>query len=90
MFTVTLDKERHAKVTRKALETFKEKTGKDILNFKEGQNFDLSDVEMLLWICLLKEDPALTLEQVQNEVELQQLKKFIDYFLEGMQSGNPT
>jgi hypothetical protein len=90
MFTVQLDKERHAKVTRKALSLFQEKTGKDILNLKEGQVLDLADVEILLWLCLLKEDPALTLEQVQDEVELHHLKQFTSYILEGKQEVNPT
>ena len=90
MFIVKLDKERHAKVTRKALSMFQEKTGKDILNLKEGEALDLADVEKLLWLCLLKEDPALTLEQVQDEVELHQLKQFTNYILEGKQSANPT
>ncbi len=86
MFTIKLDKERHARVTRKALDLFKEKTGKDL--FKEDQVLDLADVETLLWLCLLKEDPSLTLEQVQDEVELHQLKQFTNYILEG--SANPT
>lgn len=90
MFIVKLDKERHAKVTRKALSMFQEKTGKDILNLKEGAALDLGDVETLLWLCLLKEDPSLTLEQVQDEVELHQLKQFTNYILEGKQSANPT
>ena len=90
MFIVKLDKERHAKVTRKALSMFQEKTGKDILNLKEGEALDLADVETLLWLCLLKEDPALTLAQVQDEVELHQLKQFTNYILEGKQSANPT
>jgi len=86
MFTIKLDKERHARVTRKALDLFKETTGKDL--FKEDQVLDLADVETLLWLCLLKEDPSLTLEQVQDEVELHQLKQFTNYILEG--SANPT
>jgi hypothetical protein len=90
MFIVKLDKERHAKVTRKALSLFQEKTGKDILNLKEGQALDLADVEILLWLCLLREDPTLTLEQIQDEVELHQLKQFTNYILEGKQSANPT
>ena len=90
MFIVKLDKERHAKVTRKALSRFQEKTGKDILNLKEGQALDLADVETLLWLCLLKEESTLTLEQVQDEVELHQLKQFTNYILEGKQSANPT
>ena len=90
MFIVKLDKERHAKVTRKALSMFQEKTGKDILNLKEREALDLTDVETLLWLCLLREDPALTLEQVQDEVELHQLKQFTNYILEGKQSANPT
>jgi len=89
MFTIMLDKERHAKVTNKALKIYKEKTGKDILDFREGQNVSLEDVETLLWACLLKEDPELTLTQVQNEVELYQLREFITYFTEGKQAANP-
>jgi len=88
MFTIKIDKERHARVTRRALDLFKEKTGKDLFNLSEGQALDLSDVETLLWLCLLKEDPSLTLEQVQDEVELHQLKQFTNYILEG--SANPT
>jgi len=88
MFTIKLDKERHARVTVRALTQFKEKTGKDLFNLKEEQALDLADVETLLWLCLLKEDPSLTLEQVQDEVELHQLKQFTHYILEG--SANPT
>ena len=88
MFTIKLDKERHARVTVNALNQFKDKTGKDLFNLKEEQALDLADVETLLWLCLLKEDPALTLEQVQDEVELHQLKQFTHYILEG--SANPT
>ena len=88
MFTIKMDKERHARVTRKALDLFKEKTGKDLFNLSESQALDLADVETLLWLCLLKEDPNLTLEQVQDDVELHQLKQFTHYILEG--SANPT
>lgn len=90
MFIVQLDKERHAKITTKALNLFKEKTGLDVLHLKDGENIDLEVIEKLLWVCLLREDPQLTLEQVQDEVELYQLKQFITYFLEGKQLQNPT
>jgi hypothetical protein len=90
MFIVKLDKERHAKVTRKALNALKEKTGKDIFNLPDGQALELEDIETLLWLCLLNEDPTITLELVQDEVELYQLKQFIGYITEGKQTANPT
>ena len=86
MFVINLDKERHAKVTNKALKLFKEKSGKDLL--KAGCAMDMEDCEVLLWACLLKEDPNLTLEQVQDEVELFQIRQFTSYIIEG--SVNPT
>jgi hypothetical protein len=89
MFTIQLDKERHAKITRKALDAFKEKTGKDIMHLLEGQELNLADLEILLWLSLQKEDKALTLEQVQDEVELHQLRQFVNYILDGKQTENP-
>jgi len=88
MFVVKLDKERHAKVTRKAFVLFKTKTGKDLEKPEEGQDIGLEDLETLLWASLVKEDPSLTLEQVQDEVEFYQLKQFSKYLQEG--SLNPT
>lgn len=90
MFVIKLDKERHAKVTNNNLKEFKGKTGKDILNLTEDQILDMSDIETLLWICLKHEDPELTLEQVQNEAELHQLRQFASYISEGKQSVNPS
>ena len=90
MFIVNLDKERHAKVTRKALNALKERTGKDVFNLPDGQALELEDIETLLWLCLLKEDPAITLELVQDEVEFHQLKQFTSYIQEGKQTANPT
>jgi len=90
MFTVVLDKERHAKVTTKALGLFKEKTGIDILHLKDGEQIDLAVIEKLLWVCLLYEDAGLTLETVQDNAELYQLRQFITYFQEGKLPENPT
>lgn len=90
MFTVVLDKERHAKVNTKALRLFREKTGMDVMSPKAGEQVDLEVVEKLLWVSLLHEDPALTLETVQDNVEFFQLKQFLAYFAEGKLPGNFT
>ncbi|MCK9569548.1 hypothetical protein M0R72_11465 [Candidatus Pacearchaeota archaeon] len=83
MFKIDLDRERHAKFTLKALKKAGESAGKNYASLKE--DLSLEDVEIILWACLLKEDPDLKLELVQNEVEMGQLRSFIDYM-----SANPT
>lgn len=64
---ITLDKERTLKLDLNAMVAFEDATGKSLFNFK-ANNISSKDIRALLWSCLIRDDKALTLEQVGEMV----------------------
>lgn len=59
---ILLDKERHLRMTLNAMIQFEELTGKEFTKLKLSE-MTIKDMRILLWLCLLWEDPELTEEQ---------------------------
>ena len=60
---ITLDKPRHLRVDFNALIEFKHKTGKALSSI-QAKDMDEEYMCILVWACLLHEDPELTLKDV--------------------------
>jgi hypothetical protein len=60
--TIQLDKERHMLLDLDAMIKFQEVTGKNLLVGANMGEFTPKDLRALLWAALLREDPALKLE----------------------------
>lgn len=52
---------------------FKEVTGKDMLKGFNFDDMDSGDILALLWACLIHEDKNLTMEQLGNMIDLQNI-----------------
>jgi hypothetical protein len=70
---INLDKERHLRITLNAMIEFEKRTGKDMTNLKVSE-MTISDIRLLLWQCLLWEDPTLTEEQVGSMIGLDNMR----------------
>lgn len=71
--TIMLDRERTLRLTMRGLFAFKKATGKDLIKGIGKEEFTAEDSMALLWACLIHEDRELTLEQVENIVDLSNL-----------------
>ena len=73
LITVTLDKERHLRLTLKAMLEFEKHTGKNLLKGFSFDDLTLEDSAALVWACLIHEDKELTLEDVLEMIDLSNL-----------------
>ena len=76
--TITLDKERHLRLTLKGMLEFEKLTG---LNFRKGFKFedlDLKEITAMLWACLIYEDKELTYDDVLCMVDFDNLGTAMD------------
>ena len=71
---ITLDKERELKLTMGSIRRYKEKTGKDLL---KGET-DKENLAPLVWACLAHEDPKLTVEQVEDMLDFNNVETIMD------------
>lgn len=70
LVTVTLDKERHLRLTLKGMMEFEKITGKNLLKGFTFDDLTISDSATLMWACLIHEDKDLTLDDVLCMVDL--------------------
>lgn len=84
--------EKTLKITFGALRAFEQKTGKNII--KGGFSLEtVEDLATLLWACLLRYDPKLTLEEIMDEYGIDELgvmqQAWNNSAAEGDKSGAP-
>ena len=70
LVTITLDKERHLRLTLKGMIEFKKLTGKDLLKGFSLKNLSLEDTAAFVWASLIHEDKELTYDDVLYMVDL--------------------
>ena len=78
LVTITLDKERHLRLTLKGMIEFEKITGKNLLkafNFKE---LTLEELSALAWACLLHEDRELKYDDVLYMVDIANMTEVIE------------
>ena len=68
-----LDKERHLRMDFNTLATIEEKTGKNLLQQASWKSLTATDMRAVVWAMLLWEDPELTLEQVGEYIDLENI-----------------
>lgn len=69
METITLDKERHLRLTMFGMKRFADITGKDILKGLKIEELSTSDWATLIWACLIHEDRELKVDQVLEMID---------------------
>lgn len=80
MVKIELDKPRTMRLTLRAMARFEEETGKPI--FKAMNDLHGKELMVLLWACLLHEDPDLTIEQVGDMVDAPQVEYVVEKIAE--------
>lgn len=70
---VHLDKKRRMALDLNAMVAFEEATGKQVQEL--GAGMSMSDMRVLLWACLLTDDPDVTLEQTGAFIHIKNLEK---------------
>lgn len=75
MVTLTLDKERHLKLTLKGMVEFEAATGKNLLEGLQLTKLSPRDFGALVWACLIWEDRKLQLDDVLCLIEPRNLVK---------------
>jgi hypothetical protein len=74
---ILLDRERHLRMTLNAMIQFEELTGKEFTKLKLSE-MTIKDMRVLLWLCLLWEDSALTEEEVGAMIGLDNMAAVFD------------
>lgn len=67
---IELDRPRTLRLDLNAMVRFEEQTGRDLLNDGGINLRRMRELHVLLWACLLHEDPSLTLDQVGAMIHL--------------------
>lgn len=75
---IDLDKPRKLRLNLNAMIKFEETTGKDLLKGFDPENMSLKDVRALVWCSMLNEDKSLTLEQVGDLIDLNNMQAVIE------------
>lgn len=84
---VLLDRQRNIKCTLGTLIKFKKATGKQVMDLTDISQLDLEDLAVLTHLMLVWEDPELTLEQVEDMLGMDEMKRLADAFAEVMGQG---
>ena len=75
MATITLDKERHLKLTLRGMLAYEELTGKSLLSGFNPKTMTTRESMALAWCCLVDEDRSLTYEAFIDMVEVADIPK---------------
>ena len=67
---VTLDKERHFRLTLNSMVKFEEVTGKSLLSGLDTSTLTSADLRALMWACLIHEDKELSLDVVGDMIDM--------------------
>ena len=76
--TITLDKERHLRLSLKGMIGFEKLTGFSLLKGFKLKDLGLEATAAMLWACLIHEDKELTYDDVQCMVDFNNLEATID------------
>ena len=92
--TIFLDKERHLKMTLNAMIDFEKMTGQKLTDPKALElfsvNMDVKYLIALLWALLRHEDKTLTMEQVGDLVEAQNIPALATAIIAAFSTRNNT
>ena len=69
LVTITLDKERHLRLTLKGMIEFEKLTGKTLVKGFKFKDLTLADMAALIWACLIHEDKELTYDDVLDMID---------------------
>ncbi len=86
---VTLDKERHLRLTLKGMLEFEKLTSKSLMRGFKLQDLTLEDTAVMLWACLIHEDEELTYNDVLCMVDFSNLEKVMTALMDCMSRGLP-
>ncbi len=78
LVSITLDKERHLRLTLKGMLEFEKVTGKNLLKGFKFKDLSLTDVAALIWACLIHEDRELTYDDVLCMVDFRNMQEVSD------------
>lgn len=77
LVTITLDKERHLRLTLRGMVEFEKFTGRSLLKGFKIEDLSLADVAALMQACLIHEDKELTYENVLDMVDVKNMKSLV-------------
>lgn len=89
METITLDKERHLRLTMFGMKRFAELTGKDILKGIKIEELSTSDWATLIWACLIHEDRELKIDQVLEMIDAGNMFDILSATTKALSGGFP-
>jgi len=72
-----------------AMINFEEVTGKELMNIKEGDTFNLKEIRALLWAGLHEEDNKLTLEAVGKLMRPDNMQDISNKIMEAYDNAMP-
>jgi len=78
LVTITLDKERHLRLSLKGMLAFEKLTGKNLLKGFKFKELSLGDTAAMLWACLIHEDKELTYDDVCCMVDFKNLEAVME------------
>jgi hypothetical protein len=70
---IMLDKEREVRLTLGAMKKFKALTGKSIIHGIDLESLGEDEIITLLWVSMVEDDPALTIERTEQIIDLSNL-----------------
>jgi hypothetical protein len=74
---IMLDKERHISLDLNDMCDFQELTGKNLFNANFWKEIGPKDVVALLWVALVKDEPALTQKDIGKLIDPSHMEKVI-------------
>ena len=78
MVTVTLDRERHLKLTLRGMLAYEEQTGISLLEGFNFKDMSLRSFTALAWACLVHEDKELTYESFIDTLDFADVPKLTE------------
>ena len=76
--TITLDKERHPRLTLRGMIEFEKLTGKSLVGGFKADELPLADVSAFMWACLIHEDKELTYDAFLDMVDISNMPLVIE------------
>lgn len=86
---VTLDKERHLRLTLRGMLAFEKITGQNLLKGFNLKHLALKDSAALLWACLLHEDKELKFDDVLDMIDMTNLASVMESVTECLNQSLP-
>lgn len=86
---VTLDKERHLRLTLKGMLEFEKLTGKNLMKGIKFKDLTFEDLTVMLWASLIDEDRELKYDDVLDMVDFNNLTVVMDALMECISQSLP-